>query len=322
MSKKKYRRKNSKKGKSPASSPAEGKAASPARKSPDPSLRNGCIQVDQGSNHNIDETRLFSQGTMQLYHDECPICMLPNSPDMAKLMYQTCCSTFICNGCWVAAGMDKVNTPCPFCRVPNTSNTAELLSRAHKRSSAGDADATHFLGSSCRLGHIGQKKDLPQAVKLYTKAAELGSTEAHFELGDMYRNGEGTKKSTSKSLYHLKSAAMNGHPGARYLLAMNEMETGRIDHTEVEDENAHRAVQHLVIAAKLGYTQTLTIMREFYSQQCITKETYLGALLGYQKAVEEQMSLQREIATKKMTGGRLIVSSTYSSGRSVRLCEV
>ena len=297
MSKKKYRRKNSKKCKSPAAaSPSEGKATTPARKSLDSSLRNGCIQVDQGSNNNIDETQLFSQESMQHYHDECPICMLPYSPDTDKSAYQTCCSTFLCKGCWVASGVKKINTPCPFCRAPNTSSKAELLSRARKRSNAGDAAATQFLGSSCRLGRMGQKKNLPQAVKLFTKAAELGSTKAHFELGEMYRIGEGTKKSTSKSLYHLKSAAINGHPQARCLLAVAEMETGRIDGTEVKDENAHRAIQHLIFAVKSGYTQALPTIKEFYSQQCITKELYLEALLGYQRTVEERKSLQRETA--------------------------
>ena len=134
---------------------------------------------------------------------------------------------------------------------------------------------------------MGQKKNLPQAVKLYTKAAELGSTEAHFELGDMYRNGEGTKKSTSKSLYHLKTAAMNEHPGARYFLAVIEIKTEWIDHTEVKDENFHCAVQHLVIAAKLRHAQALQQIKDFYSQQCVTKEVFLETLLGYQKAVEE-----------------------------------
>lgn len=243
--------------------------------------------------------------------------MLPHSLDMTKAMYQTCCSTFICNGCWVAAGIDIVAAPCPFCRLPNTSSKVELLSRARKRSNAGDAAATHFLGDSCRLGHMGQKKDLPQAVKLYTKAAELGSVEAHFELGDMYRTGEGTNKSISMSLYHLKTAAMSGHPGARYLLAMNEIETGWIGHSELEDENAHRAIQHLTIAAKLGYTQALTTLKNFYSQQCITKDAFLDTLIGYQKAVEEQKSLQREIAAKKLAGRRLIVSSTYSSPSNI-----
>ena len=202
--------------------------------------------------------------------------------------------------------MDKINTPCPFCRVQSTSSKAELLARARKRSNAGDATATHFLGISCRLGDMGQKKNLPQAVKFYTKAAELGSTEAHFELGAMYRTGEGTEKSTSKSLYHLKTAAVNGHPGARYLLAVIEVETGWINHTEVKDENFHRAIQHFVIAAKLGHTQALVTIKDLYSQKCVAKEVFLEALLGYQKSVEEQKSLQREIAVKKLAGRRTV----------------
>lgn len=144
MPKKKSRRKNSKKGKSPTSSPApaEGKVTSTL-----PARNPGCIHVDQVSNDIIDETQLFSQETTDHYHGECPICLLPYSPDIDQFttQYKTCCSTFICYGCVVAAGVDKVNAPCPFCRTPITSSKAELLSRVRKRSNAGDAAATHFL---------------------------------------------------------------------------------------------------------------------------------------------------------------------------------
>ena len=113
---------------------------------------------------------------------------------------------------------------------------------------------------------------------------------------------------------------MNGHPGARYLLAMTEIETGWNGCTEVKDENAHRAIQHFVIAAKLGYTQALARIKDLYSQQCVTKEVFLGALLGYQKAVEEQKSLQREIAEKKLAGRKTLHCWDYCNHVALSEC--
>merc|ERR1711862_1080161 len=155
------------------------------------------------------------------------------------------------------------------------------------------------------------------------RAAELGSTEAAFEIGDMYR-GEGVKKSASKSLFYLKTAAVNGHHGARYLLGMLEIEAGWIGRAGVNDDNAHRAVQHFLIAAELGHEQALTTIKDFYRQECVTKEVFLEALLGYQRAVEERKSLQREIAVKRLEAKREGVHYQYGEALTqtfIGLCE-
>lgn len=220
--------------------------------------------------------------------------------------------------------MEERGSSCAFCRAPKASCDAEIVSRARARCDAGDAAAAHFVGQTCRYGRMGQKRNPQRAAKLYARAAGLGSTEAHFEIGNMYRSGEGVKKSASKSLFHLKTAAVNGHHGARYLLGMLEIEAGWTGRAEVNDDNAHRAVQHFVIAAKLGYEQALATIKDFYGQQCVTKEVFLEALLGYQRAVEERKSLQREIAVKRLEGKRKEVHYQYGETLTqtfIGLCE-
>jgi len=221
----------------------------------------------------------------------------------------------ICNGCWVASGMERISAPCPFCRAPKARNKAELVLRAHKRRNVGDAAATYFLGATYRHAFVGQKRNLPQAINLYTQAAQLGSIEAHFELGEMYRIGEGVRKSGDKSFYHLSTAARAGHHAARYLLGIVEIETGRLNLTEVDDENFRRAIQHFMIASKMGHTEALVAIKDFYQQECITKENYLEALLGYQKTVEERKSPQREMAEEELKGKRTKIHYRYGENK-------
>ena len=47
-------------------------------------------------------------------------------------------------------------------------------------------------------------------MKLYTRAADLGSSDAHYYLGVYYSGGD-----TMKKLFHYEAAAMAGHKEAR-----------------------------------------------------------------------------------------------------------
>jgi TPR repeat protein len=52
-----------------------------------------------------------------------------------------------------------------------------------KRVEANDAGATHVLGSRYYYGVEGLLQDREKAIELYARAAELGDSEAHNQLG-------------------------------------------------------------------------------------------------------------------------------------------
>ena len=91
-----------------------------------------------------------------------------------------------------------------------------------------------------------QEGDYDDAFEYFTKAAELGFAEAHKSLGVMYRDGEGVEKDEEKEVYHLEKAAICGNPEARHNLAIIEYDNGNIE----------RSVEHLIIAANLGYQKS------------------------------------------------------------------
>ena len=58
-----------------------------------------------------------------------------------------------------------------------------------------------------------------QAFALFRQAADAGSAEAQYQLGNLYLQGRGTQKSADKAQYWFEQAAQQSHPGAQYGLA-------------------------------------------------------------------------------------------------------
>ena len=87
-----------------------------------------------------------------------------------------------------------------------------------------------------------------------------------------------------KAVYHWEEAAIAGHPWARHNLGCVELESGRYD----------RAVKHFIIAASLGYHDSLSDLKDLYAEGNASKEEYSGALRAYQAAVSAAKSTQRE----------------------------
>ena len=63
-----------------------------------------------------------------------------------------------------------------------------------------DPDAINFLGQKYFYGELGLQKDMRKAVELWTEAAELGSIEALFNLGDAYYHGDGVQEDKAKAV--------------------------------------------------------------------------------------------------------------------------
>ncbi|EJK48833.1 hypothetical protein THAOC_32338 [Thalassiosira oceanica] len=227
---------------------------------------------------------LMKKGRTRPEGDDCPICQLPIPLDFKQSSFNVCCMKKVCHGCFLAAQKRGMND-CPFCRTP-TPKKSQILAMIRKRVAAGDPVAIYFLGTKYHYGKYSLEKDVTRAVELYERAAKLGVKEAHYNLGALYANGTDVEKDMDKAFRHYEAAAMCGHVSARHNLGCEEFEAGNYD----------LALRHDLISAKMGHENSLNNVKISFIDGLATKADYAAALRGYQKAVEEMSSPDREEA--------------------------
>ena len=127
-----------------------------------------------------------------------------------------------------------------------------------------------------------------RAVKLWEEAAELGSIEALFDLGAAHARGEGVDVDMAKAVELYEKAAMHGHVDSRFNLGNHERRKGNHD----------RAARHWLISAKMGCEDSLKSIKKLFMAGDARKELYAEALKGYQDAVEEMKSHDRDEAER------------------------
>ncbi|EJK75327.1 hypothetical protein THAOC_02947 [Thalassiosira oceanica] len=205
---------------------------------------------------------------------------------MEQSAFQECCMKRVCYGCILAAGKRGMRD-CPFCRAQTSdSDDEEVLAMIRKRVNAGDPMALFHLGTKYLFGEYGLKKDVTRTVELYESAAELGVKDAHYNLGVLYAKGAEVEKDTAKAFRHYEAAAICGHVPARYNLGCEDYNAGNCD----------LALQHMLISAKLGHDRSLNMVKTFFMAGLATKTDYAAALRGYQSAIEEMSSPDRDEA--------------------------
>jgi len=219
---------------------------------------------------------------------DCPICCLPLPLNHQNSVPYFCCGKIICIGCDYANTLvrereARLQQTCPFCRHPLPKTDEEADKNKMKRVEKNDPVAIREIGKK----HY-QKGDYERAFHYLTKAAELGDVDAQNDLSFCYRKGEGVEKDEKKGLYYLEEAAIAGLPEARYNLAMLEGKNERFD----------RAVKHWIIAANLGYDDSIQRLKESYKDGLVSKEDFAGALRAHQAAIDASKSPQREAAEK------------------------
>ena len=72
--------------------------------------------------------------------------------------------------------------------------------------------------------------------------------------------------------------------------------------------NYDRAVRHMLISAKMGDNVSVETFKKMFTQGNATKEQYAQALKGYQDAIEEMKSPQRDFVEHFKRGQK---SSTH-----------
>ena len=233
----------------------------------------------------VRDNQLFTQPD-ESHRGECPICCLPLPFDENKLTkLNSCCSKYICRGC-AHANLKRekeqgLKQRCTYCREPLPTTQDEINKNHMNRIKANDPAALCQMGRKCS-----KKGDLKGAIEYFTKAAELGNADAHFNLSLMYYKGEGVETDIKRAVHHWEEAAIGGHQEARFNLGCYEHRRSNYD----------RAAKHFIIAAKLGLDEALEQVKVGFAEDFVSKEVYEAALRGHQAAVDATKSKQREEA--------------------------
>lgn len=93
------------------------------------------------------------------------------------------------------------------------------LMQLQKLADSGDADAQFNLGMMYRKGE-GVPKDDAKAMELYQKAAAQGHAKAQYGLGWVYSYGLGVSKDAAKAVEWYQKAAAQGNASAQYSLGL------------------------------------------------------------------------------------------------------
>jgi TPR repeat protein len=195
--------------------------------------------------------------------------------------YYECCGKSICVGCIHSFAVSGNYEKCPFCkavRIGKTDN--ERVEELMKRVAVNDAGATCLLGSYYREGIRGVQQDYTRAMELYARAADLGYSQAHYNLAVNHQRWGDLKKALS----HYEAAAMAGHEVARYNLGYIEAQSG----------NMERAFKHWMIAASAGDYSAMRNILVAFNHGSISRNAIDSTLTAYNTSCAEMRSEARE----------------------------
>ncbi|EJK57473.1 hypothetical protein THAOC_22477 [Thalassiosira oceanica] len=183
------------------------------------------------------QERLMSSGHDRPEGDRCPICFdLIELPMGHHSKTNVCCMKSICDGCILAALRRGMNDRCPFCRTTRPRGDASRLAMIQKRVHKKDVEALSFLGLKHYFGDLGLAKDVSRSIELWTEAAELGSVDAHRQIGHLYYYGRVVDEDKPRGVQHWQQAAMKGH-------ALSRRKLGDV---EYDNANYQIALQHYI----------------------------------------------------------------------------
>jgi len=172
-------------------------------------------------------------------------------------------------------------------------NTSKAVHHYKLAAIGGHERARLWLGiiemSNGHINYAMKQKNWKKSFEMVSRAAELGSINAHYDLSNLYYKGEGVKKDVSKAIHHWKLAAIGGHEIANHNLGNIEYRNG----------NKNQAMKHYMIAARAGEDNSLKKVGDGYKSGHVTKDDYAATLRAYQMSVDEMKSEQRSIAQNK-----------------------
>jgi TPR repeat protein len=196
-------------------------------------------------------------------------------------VYYPCCGKSICRGCVYSFSQSGNARKCPFCNSDRSSKTREENNEdLMKRVEANDAASIYVLADSYYHGLNGFQQDHTKAIELYNRAADLGYSKAHNNLGAIYE-GAGNLK---KAKFHVEAASMAGHEVARYNLGVMEDNSG----------NMEKAMKHWIIAASDGEFDAMHQLTVLYEKGLVSRESIDSTLIAYNDSCAEMRSEARD----------------------------
>jgi TPR repeat protein len=174
--------------------------------------------------------------------------------------YYQCCGKSVCSGCIYSFAKSGNDDKCPFCNSDRGNRTEEENNEdLMKRVEANDPASICLLAGNYHDGRRGFLQDNNKAMELWMRAADLGCSQAHFRLGDVYYKGGDMKKAK----FHNEAAALAGHEVARSALGIIEAEAGNIE----------RAIKHWTIGASYGDYQAMAALITLYENGLASRES-------------------------------------------------
>ena len=173
---------------------------------------------------------------------------------------------------------------CPFCNSDRGKTEEEDNEDLMKRVEANDAFAMFVVGNHYMEGQLGLHQDREKAMELWTQAAELGSSHAHYQLGFIYEE-EGDLK---KAKFHNEAAALFVHNTGRYNLGCMEFRAG----------NVERAVKHWTIAASGGEHDAMQNLLIQFKYGALIRHTIDSTLTANNSSCKEMRSEARDTSIR------------------------
>ena len=201
--------------------------------------------------------------------------------NMSTEVYYSCCGKYICGGCvhsFESSGNDR---KCPFCNSDQDNKTdEERVEDIMKRVESNDPTSICLLAQHYHHGTAGLQQNHSKAVELYARAADLGSSKAHYNLGAYYHERGYSKKEK----FHYEAAAMAGDEVARFNLGCTEKQSG----------NLERAVKHCMIAASAGQHTSMHNLRTLFEQGLVSRDSIDLTLTAYNNSCAAMRSEARD----------------------------
>ncbi|MDR1695416.1 MAG: SEL1-like repeat protein [Endomicrobium sp.] len=135
--------------------------------------------------------------------------------------------------------------------------------------------------------------DLVEAAAWYRKAAEQGSSDAQYELGEMYYYGRGVNKISDEAFKWFEKSAEQGNIEARKMLKKFEIKDPFFEQTKK--------------SAEAGYAESQLALGKIYYEHKELKKDYAA----------EAVKWYKEAAEQGLAEAQYILASMYSAGREI-----
>ena len=157
-----------------------------------------------------------------------------------------------------------------------------LLDLQRDEAVRGILSAQISLGLVYRYGGEYVAQDFAEALKWYRKAAEQGSEEAEYTVGEFYHEGLGVTKDFKEALRWWKRSAEHGYEYAQYALGSLYVEGRETKKNVAEGLKWYRK------AADQGMVSAQLALGNYYSDESNKAKDLAEAFLWYRKAAEQE----------------------------------